>query len=149
MIERPSTKLHAPPGGKSSFSLGGDWNEPVKPVSSAKANHASSISFGNEDDRFSQKKVSSVPAAETASNATPSVTNTTTAANTNSAKGSSMGSILSGTNTAEPSSARRGYNNSQSSTMANLLSGEENQSQPLSSRGRRQAPGGTSTLVLG
>eukprot|EP01038_Epipyxis_sp_PR26KG_P004279 gene4279-6062_t len=27
-ITRPSTKLHAPPGGKSSFSLGGD--EPVK-----------------------------------------------------------------------------------------------------------------------
>jgi hypothetical protein len=28
-ITRPTTKLHAPPGGKSSFSIGGDY-EPVK-----------------------------------------------------------------------------------------------------------------------
>jgi hypothetical protein len=31
-IERSSTRLHAPPGGKSSWSIGGDYNdEPVKP----------------------------------------------------------------------------------------------------------------------
>lgn len=30
-IERSSTRLHAPPGGKSSFSIGGDY-EPVKAV---------------------------------------------------------------------------------------------------------------------
>ena len=28
-ITRPTTKLHAPPGGKSSFSIGGDY-EPIK-----------------------------------------------------------------------------------------------------------------------
>jgi hypothetical protein len=30
-IERSSTRLHAPPGGKSSWSIGGDYSEPVKP----------------------------------------------------------------------------------------------------------------------
>jgi len=37
-IERSSTRLHAPPGGKSSFSIGGYPDEPVKkPVAAAPA----------------------------------------------------------------------------------------------------------------
>ena len=36
ILERPSTRLHAPPGGKSSFSIGG-YDEPVKPKVAASA----------------------------------------------------------------------------------------------------------------
>jgi hypothetical protein len=38
-IERSSTRLHAPPGGKSSFSIAGDY-EPVKPKVAAPASVA-------------------------------------------------------------------------------------------------------------
>ena len=34
-IERSSTRLHAPPGGKSSFSIGGDYEPVKKPVAAA------------------------------------------------------------------------------------------------------------------
>ena len=36
-IERSSTRLHAPPGGKSSFSIGGDYEPVKKPVAAAPA----------------------------------------------------------------------------------------------------------------
>jgi hypothetical protein len=127
-LDRPSTKLHAPPGGKSSIFLGDDYKqEPrFKSTRSNNISNLSSISFGDssvaDNDMYGSRK-----------NTTPSV----------------MGNIISGSKSenVQPSSGRRG-GNQYASSMGNLINGGDDNQPVLSGKGKRQVLGRVSTTII-
>jgi hypothetical protein len=115
-LERPSTRLHAPPGGKSSFSLSHEEHVQSAP-SKQKATNSSLSSMMQQPVDQQQQRVKG------------SYQNTSQ-------------NIFPTTDKAEASTV--------AAPASNILSTSEDKEQipPVTGR-RRQAPGGTSTIVLG
>ncbi len=135
-INRPSTKLHAPPGGKSSISFG--YDEPVKSNPVRNKGNQSSISFGAENsgiDSPRRNQPISLANYQDSSNRVAGSAPT-------SARGS-MSSLLSQDQTYEDPVQQRGRSRGSSNMsggMSDIMNHDESASK--SSVRVRQAPGG-------
>ena len=141
-VDRSSTRLHAPPGGKTSICLGtfGQDENIAKPVNNRQP--STNNIFGQEEDKVVKPVKQTVTNNIFGTNDTPDVVQST--------RRPSVNNIFAQETEGELEKKRQASRRpSNSQGMSSIMAPNVNEA-PISARNtRRQAPGGTSSFTLG